>query len=255
MSKNPRLSWYVLGFVTASLGLTTCGIEEFVLLNPPGQIIINNDRLFEFRKTLDNSEVYFSGFELYYKMYTTAETPAVDVFTFEDLAAKGFKRIHSSDDRPKPLIEVNANDRIDDPPSNRSNDAFKLTVDFTGTLTRLDDPYPQIVDDGTASLIDLGDVALSDPPPILFEITDIRRGVNYVESEGPVNEYKKFSEFSVNDVGKDITSAVWDDISGGSQVQIVLYAVSFGFDFVNFKVVYSEPVYLGVESRFFPYIE
>jgi hypothetical protein len=277
MSKNPRFFRCLPGLAAAYLLLTACGIEEYEILAPPNPQITTGDDKFEFQKTTSNSGDEFRGFDLYYKILPSTETPSVDVYIYEDLAARGYKRIHASTDRissvQKPLIGIDANDRIDDPrpgpvPENplpdppwfRTNDAFTLTVDFTGTVSTIDPPFPQIVDDGSPLLIDEGDTALPSPPPILIEITDIRRGVTYDESEGShglEDEYKRFSKFSALDIGRDITGAVWNEISSDIAVQIVVYAVSYGFAFTGgaFKVLYSEPVYLGVVSRFFPYIE
>jgi hypothetical protein len=201
-------------------------------LEPPGQILFTGDKLFEFRKTTDNSELSFIGFELYYKIFQTSESPvAVDVFVFEDLAARGYIRIHSGVDRvgsiTTPLMKI---DSADDAAT------FVVTVDF-GT-TPLIDPYPRYDHDGGASTV-------------FTNNTSIRRGVNYTET-GKEDEFKKFAEFSADDIGKDITAGVWNDISViESEVLVVMYVISYGFDFDTFKVVYSEPVYLGeVTSKF-----
>jgi hypothetical protein len=235
MRRNPRplTGLGLLGFVGVSLVLAACGIEDFVLLEPPEQILIAGDKLFEFRKTSANSELSFIGFDLYYKIFQTSDSPvAVDVFVFEDLAARGYKRIHSDVDRvgsiSAPLMKI---DSADDPA------AFVITVDF-GTTNPLIDPYPQYDHDGGASTV-------------FTNNTSIRRGVNYTET-GREDEFKKFTDFSAQDIGKDITSDIWDDISvGGSEVLVVMYVISYGFDFESFKVVYSKPVYLGEVTRIF----
>jgi len=255
MKPSPRSLIASLVSMLLILLLNTCGIEQFIpQLNPPSNPVKSGETV-SFWKTTNNSETEFIGFDLYYRMYRSQDNPDPnDIVEFQDLGVNGFRRIHASSDKEgqieHPLIRIQPNDRTPggSPPD---NDQFKLTVDFTGVQSTLDlvDPFPKIVDDGTPTLIDPnplpGDSSLPDPPPILIEITDIRRDVPDETSDS----YKRFSEFSDGDL--DITTEIWDAIEIG-EAKIVLYAVSYGYDFVNFRSLRSEPVKLGEIDRDFP---
>ena len=251
MKPSSRIIVTVAGSVLLILLLNTCGIEQYLQLQPPSDPTNIGD-LFTFKKTLFNSETEFIGFDLYYRIYNLLEDPDLDeIIEFEDLGANGFSRIHASDDVEaniqRPLIRIQPNDRTPaaSPPD---NDEFTLTVDFSGT-SPLVEPFPIIFDDGTSTLIDSPEddsLALPGPPPILIEITDIRRDV-YDDSD---DSYKQFSDFSEGDA--DIDTDIWDDIDLGLDVKIVLYVVCYGYDFVNFRSLYSEPVKLGTIERTFP---
>jgi len=250
--------------------LNTCGIESYLQLNAPEDGEASGE-IFSFLKSYYNSEAEFRGFDLYYRMYRKNDTPDYNsIGEFEDLAANGFRRIHASDDvkdqsPQRPLIPIQLNDCTlpdpPDPPQGPENDQFPLFVDFTGTppLLLLDPPYPRIVDDGYLpspndyGLIDVGDTPIppNDNPPILINIEDIRRDVNYT-TDTRKDEFKRFSDFSVEDVGKDLTNDVWEDIEDGLSVQLVLYAVSYGYYFPQNRSLHSKPLRLDSIERVFP---
>ena len=270
MRPSPRILVAPIVSLLLILLLNTCGIESYVQLNAPidGEA---SGEIFSFWKSYYNSETEFRGFDLYYRMYLKNDTPDYNsIVEFEDLAANGFLRIHAWDDvkdQPpqRPLIPIQLNDCTPPPtmpppvPPWPDNDQFPLFVDFTGEppLLLLDPPYPRIVDDGLAPPDDYGlidspaDGELSDPPPILFNITDIRRDVNYT-TDTRKYEFKQFSDFSAIDVGKDLTAEVWDDIEFGLPVQLVLYAVSYGYVFSQNRSLHSKPLRLDSIERVFP---
>jgi hypothetical protein len=238
MKPSPRGIVASVASVFLILLLNTCGLETFIQLNPPGNPVRLGDQ-FLFTKTLYNSEPEFTGFDLYYRFFDSGVTPELDdIIQFEDLGIHGFRRIHGSSDNQgtlPPLMYVQPGDRTPgaSPPD---NDQFTLTVDFTGKEPSLAlvDPFPQIEGDGTAD-VDFSEIAH----------TDIRRDV-WDES---ASAYKQFSDFSAGDA--DI-SQLSDDIAGGAAVQLVLYAVSYGYDFNNYRRLHSEPVKLGTITRSFP---
>ena len=193
MKTSLRIPVAGIASVLLILLLNTCGIESYLQLNPPEDGEASGDK-FSFWKSYYNSESEFRGFDLYYKMYLTTESPDFNkIIEFEDLAANGFWRIHASSDvkektTQRPLIPIKLNDRTPPPPPFpgpafpiRENDLFPLFVDFTGTPPLLDPPYPRIVDDGYLpspndyGLIDAGDTPIPPTvdPPILINITDI----------------------------------------------------------------------------------
>jgi hypothetical protein len=261
MKPSPRVIVASIASVLLILFLNTCGIEQFIQLNPPTTGAAFGDQ-FSFLKTYYNSESEFKGFDLYYRLYTVDESPDLNaIIEFEDLAANQYWRVHRSSDVKnvqiqRPLIPIDLNDRDPSPnPPESTNDSFTLTVDFTSVI----DTFPKIVDDGTTALIDRIDVgppevyepSLPDPPPILIEITDIRRGANY-ETISREDEFKRFSDFNAGDVGKDLSAEVWQKIDTGAAVKIVLYAVSYGYSFAQNRTLYSEPLRLGEIVRVFP---
>jgi hypothetical protein len=217
--------------------LDTCGIESFIELSPPSNAVKLGDQL-SFDKTTANSETAFTGFELYYKFFDSGVTPDLGyIIQFEDLVGgtNPFRRIHASDDdagTQPPLIYVQPEDRTPggSPPD---NDAFTITVDFTGEPPTLNlvFPFPQIFGDGTPD-VDFSQITH----------TDIRRDVY----DG--TEYKRFTDFGTGDA--DI-SHLSGDIAGGDTVQLVLYAVSYGYDIFSYRRLYSEPVKLGTIQRRF----
>ena len=231
---SPRVTAASIASVLLILLLNTCGIEQYIQLNPP----TNPGKLgdtFRIIKTLDNSETAFIGFDLYYKFFNAGAVPDLTyIIQFEDLISgtHPFRRIHASDDdegTPLPLMYVQPEDRTPggSPPD---NDEFMLAIRFDPT--DLLDPFPKIEGDGTANVDFSG-----------LEHTDIRRDV----FDG--SEYKAFSDFSSSDA--DIIH-LSDDIIGGASVQLVLYAVSYGYDTDNFRPLRSEPVHLGTIERTFP---
>ena len=54
--------------------LNTCGIESYLLLNPPEDGEAFGEK-FSFLKSYVNSEAEFKGFDLYYRMYRTTDLP------------------------------------------------------------------------------------------------------------------------------------------------------------------------------------
>ena len=261
MTKKPssRVIVALIASVLLILLLNTCGIEQFIQLNQPSTPQKVGPTI-TFRKTTNNSEQEFIGFDLYYRFYDAGQNPfsdLSDIIEFEDLGTNGFRRLHARSDNQNtgpPLVRIQPNDRTPggSPPD---NDEFTLTIDFTGlqSTLKLEDPFPQIFDDGTSGLIDAidGDVALDTypPPPILIKITDIRRDVY----DG--FDYKSFSEFSDDD--SDLTSEMKTTVNNGQplqNIQIVLYVVSYGLDVFGgtFKPLHSEPLLLGIIQRDLP---
>lgn len=259
MKSSPRVIVASICSVLLILLLNACGIETFIQLNPPSNPERTGDNKFSFMKTSSNNEQSFTGFELYYKFYGYSDDPSDDfddIIEFEDLVAKGYRRIHDSTDKAgqikRPLISINLNDRYPDTPlpPNNTNDTFTLSIYLSGAPVDLvliqPVEYPIIVDDGNTLLIDGGEPQLTGPVPILFEITDIRRDV-YDSSD---DSYKKFSDF-------DSTDGDIQGIDTSYNLQFVVYALSYGLDVAGgtFRSLYSEPVRLGTIERIFPLSE
>ena len=258
----PRVLVASIACVLLILLLNTCGLERFIQLHPPSNPEKGGDNRVSFTKTTANSEPEFIGFDLYYKFYGLLDDPYSDlnaIVEFEDLEARGFRRIHYSTDKEgkieRPLIGIDLNDRYPEepPPADNTNDEFTLTAYLSGAPTdelTLKEPieYPIIIDDGTPALIDGTEPQLTGPVPILIEITDIRRDVY----DSTNDSYKRFSDFSSGDA--DISS-IWSDIELGYPIQFAVYAVSYGYDISNFRPLYSKPEILGIIERTFPLSE
>jgi hypothetical protein len=232
MKPSLRVVIVSIAILLPILLLNTCGLESFLELSPPTSLVKLGDA-FRFQKTSDNSETAFIGFDLYYKFFDPGSAPDLGyIIQFDDLISgtNPFRRIHASDDdegTPPPLMYVQPDDRTPGG-SATENDTFIITVDFTSIA----DPFPKIVGQ-VNPYVDYSEI----------EHTDIRRGV----WDG--SEYKRFSDFSAGDADINYLTV---DIAGGESVQFVLYAVSYGYDTVNYRQLYSEPVQLGIIERTFP---
>ena len=207
-----------------SLLLSGCGLEDLLYLNPPENPVAHpGDKTFTFYKTLENSELEFRGFEIYYKFYTWDQYPESNI-TDRTKLENTFNRIsryspnkETKDNISKPLIFIPIPDR---------SIAFEITIHFS------------IVQNHEISATD---ILLSQPIDI-----QIRRGVAYNEGIDP-DDFKYFdqaalSEFKESDA--DVSAAVWPDIQDGNTTKVALYALSYGKkDLI--EDVYSVAVYLG----------
>jgi hypothetical protein len=206
--------------------LSGCGLEQvFIQLIPPEPDYESGVQYFKFKKVTDGTDVEpeFLGFELYYRFFEDGES-IVFVNTFEEFAAKGYRRVYSSSDRvgtiTRPLIRV-----YDTAAPNDRERTFTVTVDFTNAG---DADYPLISDDA--------DPALHIP----IDVQDIRRGVTY-SKVGQTDVYKSFWDFEQED--KDISGIDWTSFQ--TKGTLVLYVLSYGKDEISYRDLYSEPVYLG----------
>ncbi len=201
--------------------LSSCGLERIVYLQQPNFVTISAvDKSFTFRKTLENDEYEFRGFELYYKLQTGDETTEDAIEDFNTLGSKGFFRVSSDTDRStnidKPLIEVPFKDGTE----------FDIVVNF--------------------SLIP--DPVVSTPDETTVPDVNMRRGVAY--TSGPDIYYFEHFDYSwllgdaINLSDADISTAVWADIEAEIPVFLVLYVLSYGKKDLVIDV-YSEPLYLG----------
>ena len=225
------------------LALSGCGLESFILLRPPLAIRNADNDKFEFQTTIDNIELEFQGFEVYYKIFpTTVPSPQNYYITFEDMLADSYRRLNNPNfDKPgivnRPLLF------IDGPPiPNDRGDILTVTIDFSASLAATDE-YPKITVTGAPQL---------DGPETTVLIDEARRSV----PKTGFNEFKKFTEFEASDVlalGSDVTAEVLAEIQNfGVQVGLVCFAVSWGIDPVGNLIVYSQPEWLGYESIDFP---
>jgi hypothetical protein len=225
------------------LALSGCGLESFILLSPPVAVINAGDGIFEFDSTSLNNEEEFRGYEVYYKLFLSSETPINYYNTFEDMVAASYRRLNNPlKDSPttivNPLIYVDGPPPLSSP-SDRGED-FTVTIDFSNAVAEND--YPQIKITG----------ATINEPETTREIIAARRSVKY----SGFNEFKRFIDFELADVSasnSDLTTQVFNEISTPLPVGVVCFAVSWGVVTDTNLPVYSQPVWLGFEQITFPY--
>jgi len=218
----------------SALTFNQCGLPlAYKQLIAPEPVYNTGVEYFEFKKVTDAADVEseFRGFELYYRFYDEATADIEFANTFEELAAKGYRRVNSATDKvgtmpSRPLIPVSLipNDR---------DDIFTVRIDFTSITA----PDPIITATET-------DDAVPVPLDLPIDIEDFRRAV---AAESPSEEYKQFSDFTETD--DDIATLVWPlfQIEG----KLVLYVLSYGIDIAENLALYSEPVWLGEITRYF----
>ena len=218
----------VTAVLAGLLLLSGCGLEAFILLNPPEPVDLGNDDKFTFRATADNAEGSFKGFEVYYKIHEVGVAPDTStITTIEELIISGFRRINRFGESPgaiaKPLIQ---------PASSDVGSTYLVTIDFSINVV---DPveYPKIT--------------TSAATPKTY--TKVCRGI----APSPGN-YKRFikAEFSPSPEDADIIG-LSAEILAGTQIGILCVALSYGIDVSNGLEVYSQPVSLYDEDLQFPY--
>ncbi|MBW8003941.1 MAG: hypothetical protein FVQ80_18420 [Planctomycetes bacterium] len=209
------------------LFLSGCGLEDLLYLNPPENPVAHpGDKTFTFYKTLENSELEFRGFEIYYKFYTWDQYPESNITDRTKFEGMGFKRLSSASDKKdnisRPLIFV--------PILDRTTKDFTVTIEF--------ESVPDHIITATASV---------PSQPI-----EVRRGVAY-DASPYLDYFKHFdqathSAFESSDA--DVSPEVWTAIEGIDNIYLALYALSYGKkDLI--EDVYSVPVYLGdIEVKF-----
>ena len=129
--------------------IINCGFESSPSIKPPPSDTITiplpeSESVFSFGIPTDNNSAFFEGFELYYRLYfydsaasvwagqsLSPEEESEEITVFENLAARGFRRLYGSSDslETPPLIPLTASDKSD----------IELTVelDFTNVSTDL----------------------------------------------------------------------------------------------------------------------
>lgn len=215
----------VLGSLLLWLPLCGCGIETFILLNPPSAFTYGGIGQFKFQATSENSESSFLGFEVYYRIFRNSESIPVSFETFDTLVAAGFRRMNRASDIPgnvdKPLVEPAAAD---------IGTSYQVTIDFQDIVPELE--YPTVRTDAAA--------------PRIYK--EVRRGV-----AASSVEFKNFytDEFDTGDT--DASAGAIEDIASGLSVTVVCFALSYGIDLSSGLEVYSQPVWLGNGTFTFPY--
>jgi len=223
------------------LALASCGLPNpTLLLEPPVAAINVSDSKFFF--TGNNAEIEFQGYEVYYRIFpSTIPFPPGSYADVEALLADSYHRLNNpAKDVPGfislPLIFVDGLPA----PSDRGED-IEVTIDFSSFLSTTNQ-YPKITVTGPAL----------DGPLTTTLIEEARRSV------AGVAEFKRFLqvEFQSSDItalNSDVSAELLAEIlSSSTGVGIVLFAASWGIDFEQSLVVYSQPVWLGYESIVFP---
>jgi hypothetical protein len=203
------------------LGISGCGLESYLLLNPPTAVSSTASGEFKFKADSTNNEYEFLGFEVYYKFYLTSETPNNSINTFEQLKTDSFLRLNNggSDTATsisKPLFFSES----------WKGTSYTVTIDFFNSANPSVDP---------------------DAPG--RSITGLLRGVIGVGLLSPYDSYfKPFYNYVSADT--DITPNLLNDINAGLSVTLALYVLSYGKDSTGLEL-YSQPVFLGGQSILF----
>ena len=210
---------FTSGFILLLTIVAACGLEFVLTLAPPEYVWTSViAEYFSLRITDANDEPEFRGLEFYYKFYYPVSEAipdsAINIRSFDDLLANGFKRLSSADDREgsvsRPLLKVPQGDR------------------GLQSLITLDFDYMDDVE-ASATPEESGAFTLTD-----FEL---RRGV--LDS---LKEYKAFDDFALSD--SDVSSL---GLSGtppfSAEVNLLIYALSFGKEDLSTNV-YSRSIYL-----------
>lgn len=232
MSRNKFVFFFIVALII--LFSSSCGLDTIITLEPPEYVLHSDaDNYFIFRATGEYDSFYFRGFELYYKIYLNDATTDSDLLSLSELNTKGFKRIAAYSDLinniSKPLIPID---------SANHDDTFEITVDFDGLEEAIPSEPFAAADDATAT------------PSVLFSI-ELRRGIAD-ERTGFEDQYKPFTVFEEDD--SDISSEIWTAISGGEDITLVIYALSYGKRDLIIDV-YSIAVYLFEIDIKLPYEE
>jgi hypothetical protein len=204
------------------LALSGCGLESFIVLEPPVAAIASGTDTFSFRATIANSEPEFLGFEVYYRIYAVSGDAYPTYFnTFDNMLAGSFQRLYDPKWAPgapgfsRPLIAPDPVDHGAD---------YKITIDFN---VPQDLSYPQVSSLGLT---------------LEIMILAARRAV------AGVLEYKRLKKSAFGSGEADMTALAYTSIFNSEDVRIVMFAVSYGFDTSNFTQVYSLPVLIGIED-------
>jgi len=213
--------------LAALLGMAGCGLESFMLLQPPTANQSPPPGKFQFYAGSENNEFEFLGFELYYKFYHPSDSADdyINISSFEQLLARSFRRLN------------NADSNIDNTTS-ISKPLF-LSKDFKGT------PYDVTIDFSNSEEPKVSSSVVGLPQRA---ITGLRRGVALPPPYASL--WKPFYTFSGDPLDMDITSSIYDLINAPSLVRLVVFALSYGKD-VSGLELYSQPVFLGDQALIF----
>jgi hypothetical protein len=263
MSVLPRLA--ILGMILLEAG---CGLPDSYYLQfpvtgtPPTGAQLNQPFSLTGSSRANDINVTFTGYELYYKCYGTADQAAITAdqnygspsYTYTDLLQNGFHRVCRGpgsggglavDSTPStanaPLINVQ---RID---SSNLGSTFTIKIIVADLLP------PSF---GFASAGSIPVTYFEYLPPSVTTPTagwEIRRYAQADSSLGPVcktfapnSSYPGITSpanWSASDV--DMTSAIWNEVIAGSQqIYVMLYAVSYGIG-IDGAFRESSPTWLG----------
>ncbi len=215
--------YFTLGFILLLTIVVACGLEFVLTLNPPEYVWTSViDEYFSVRITDANDEQEFRGLEFYYKLYYpvgpgSVPDSAINIRSFDDLLANGFKRLSSAGDSEgsvsRPLLKVPPGEPADPIRGKQS----LITLDFADMENVEASATPE--ESGAFTLADF----------------ELRRGV----LDSLTKEYKKFSDFELTD--GDVSSLPLPGLP--AEVNLLIYALSFGKEDLS-KNVYSRSVYL-----------
>jgi hypothetical protein len=201
-----------------------CGLEQIIVLNPPDYYDVSDGLdYFKVRIDGDNDELLeFRGLEIYYRFYALADTPNVLLGTQSELAAAGFRRLASIEDRLSfieyPLVKVASGDR---------GKPSTITFDFSPLgLATPALPFLEAVPDVTGDGLTLAE-------------TEFRRGILATD-----NLHKRFyheTDSGLGFKGSDADIAHLGLGPGDHEVLIALYALSYGKQDLT-TTVYSRAV-------------
>jgi len=209
-------------FVFCLFIISSCGIENIPQLNPPTVIHFPSagDNKFYFSSPEDNNEV--KGFELYYNFYSKDSPSETDDRNLEDslgndiITNHGFHRIYSyldssTDTYNKPLIPIERLYR---------GTNYDIVIHFdTLFSSQISEPYAEL--------------------SFSSEHIELRRDV----MDPIYGGLKRFSDFANGD--SDLPDDI-SDISKSDELDVILYAASYGYDLTTGAIVYSKCKYLGL---------
>lgn len=253
-----KLRWLVLlGAAVLEVG---CGLPDAYFLVPPtatqiGSGLLNSSFVITGTSRANDIDVIFTGYEIYYKCYGPFDSLDADKNygstsnTYIDLLQNGFHRVCrgpgyvvtplSPDTYPgtatAPLVDI---DRID---SGNAGNAYTVRINFA-------DPSPPSFDFTTSPVSYFQYTPPGGPSPT--KGWEIRRFVQADATLGSVcrtfasNPYYGGSIQNWTQTDTDLTPTVYNNALGTGQINVMLYAVSYGTGLDN-SPRYSYPVYLG----------
>ncbi len=222
----------------------SCGLETVPYLAPPIASTPTQAPLAAyFTNDTANDVDYFSGYEVYYRFYTSPAAALNDQTTIQNsstpgvalLTSLGYRRIVPAKQafNGPPIIPLIPFDTTAVPPE--SSKAFQITLDFDFNYA---DKTP---DDATASWKTSTQVGTSSP-------VTLKRNTNNSAS----NNSSAYKSFFVDDYTASTAPTPDGDISGTydgtSDLYLVLVALAYGTDITTLQPVYSTPVLLVTNS-------
>jgi hypothetical protein len=231
-SLNKRQAFNIsIFFISLSIFLTGCGLEEYAYLYPP-DAWNDSGTAYYFKNSTKNDSTVFFGYHILYKFYASTDAITTAISSVESLydsyPTSIYSKMKSSSLGYKDLVIGTSSTGLTIGQSYRDVN-FTILMDFLSVTKSSGDDVPI-----TMYSYDGGTEPTTSPSLQNFVYRSVKDG----------NSYKGFSQEDLVSGNDDLIAGTNYDSNTG-KTYLMLYILAYGYDTTTWNAVYSEPQYFN----------